>query len=194
MEKKYFTEDEKRNAKNLQQKLRYHRNKEWWQNYKEVNKEKIKTYNKELYRKTHPIKLKETNLDKIKEANRIKKNEYQKNRKKNNSLYKLSCNIRTYLSNTFKHNGYKKKTKTFDILGCSSVEFKQYLESKFESWMNWNNYGKYNGTENYGWDIDHITPLKTAVTEEDVINLNHYTNLQPLCSYINRRIKILMES
>jgi hypothetical protein len=26
-------------------------------------------------------------------------------------------------------------------------------------------------------------------TEEDVFKLNHYTNLQPLCSYINRNIK-----
>jgi hypothetical protein len=50
-------------------------------------------------------------------------------------------------------------------------------------------YGKYNGELNYGWDIDHIIPLAPAETEEDVIRLNHYTNLQPLCSYTNRYIK-----
>ena len=55
--------------------------------------------------------------------------------------------------------------------------------------MNWDNYGKYNGCPNFGWDIDHITPLSTAMTEDDMIKLNHYTNLQPLCSYINRIIK-----
>jgi hypothetical protein len=55
--------------------------------------------------------------------------------------------------------------------------------------MNWDNHGLYNGTERYGWDIDHRTPLDTAVTEEDVIRLNHYTNLQPLCSKVNRHIK-----
>jgi hypothetical protein len=55
--------------------------------------------------------------------------------------------------------------------------------------MTWENYGLYNKQFNYGWDIDHIVPLASAITEEDVIKLNHYTNLQPLCSYTNRNIK-----
>lgn len=55
--------------------------------------------------------------------------------------------------------------------------------------MSWDNYGKYNGELNFGWDIDHIKPLCLAKTKEEVINLNHYTNLQPLCSKINRDIK-----
>lgn len=42
---------------------------------------------------------------------------------------------------------------------------------------------------NKSWDIDHITPIDTAMTESDVIRLNHFTNLQPLCSYYNRHIK-----
>jgi hypothetical protein len=65
----------------------------------------------------------------------------------------------------------------------------EYIESKFESWMNWDNRGKFNGELNYGWDLDHIVPISSAVTEEDIIKLNHYTNFQPLCSYINRVIK-----
>ena len=51
------------------------------------------------------------------------------------------------------------------------------------------NRGLYNGELNYGWDIDHIIPISSAITEEDIIRLNHYTNLQPLCAYINRVIK-----
>ena len=38
--------------------------------------------------------------------------------------------------------------------------------------------------------LDHITPSTSAITEQDIIRLNHYTNLQPLCSYVNRYIKI----
>lgn len=55
--------------------------------------------------------------------------------------------------------------------------------------MTWENRGLYNGELNYGWDIDHIIPLASAEKEEDIIRLNHYTNLQPLCSYTNRYIK-----
>lgn len=55
--------------------------------------------------------------------------------------------------------------------------------------MNWENRGIYNGDFNSGWDIDHVVPLSTAIKEEDIIKLNHYTNLQPLCSKINRDIK-----
>jgi hypothetical protein len=74
-------------------------------------------------------------------------------------------------------------------LGCSLPEFKNYIESKFEPWMTWENRGKYNGKFNYGWDIDHIIPSITAINESDIIKLNHYANLQPLCSKINREIK-----
>jgi len=55
--------------------------------------------------------------------------------------------------------------------------------------MNWDNYGLYNGELNFGWDIDHIVPISTAKTKEEIIKLNHYENLQPLCSKINRDIK-----
>lgn len=55
--------------------------------------------------------------------------------------------------------------------------------------MTWDNHGKYNGELNYGWDIDHIIPTSSANTEEELIKLNHYTNLQPLCSYVNRYVK-----
>ena len=85
---------------------------------------------------------------------------------------------------------YYKKSRTTEILNCSITDFKIYLESKFESWMTWDNYGRYNGELYYGWDIDHIIPISSANTEEDIILLNHYTNLQPLCSYTNRYIKM----
>jgi hypothetical protein len=55
--------------------------------------------------------------------------------------------------------------------------------------MFWENYGLYNGELNYGWDVDHIIPLSSSESEEGIIKLNHYTNLQPLCSKVNRDIK-----
>ena len=104
-------------------------------------------------------------------------------------MFRLKENLRGLIRNSIKRRGFIKSNKTENILGIGLVEFLEYLESKFESWMNWDNYGKYNGEFNYGWDIDHIIPTSTAKNEEDVLRLNHYTNLQPLCSKINRDIK-----
>lgn len=144
--------------------------------YRENNKDRAKDYKKNYYNK---------NREKLIEYS----SNYHLNKLKNNDFYKFQCNIKCLIRNSIKCKGYKKKTKTTNILGCSIEDFRIYLESKFESWMNWENYGKYNGEFNIGWDIDHIIPISDAKNEEDIIRLNHYTNLQPLCSHINRNIK-----
>jgi hypothetical protein len=82
-----------------------------------------------------------------------------------------------------------KSKSTLEIIGCSYEDLKTHIESQFESWMSWDNKGLYNGTFNYGWDIDHIRPLCSAKSQEEVLSLNHYTNLRPLCSFVNRNIK-----
>ena len=93
------------------------------------------------------------------------------------------------IKSSLSEKNVKKSQRTEVILGCSFEEFKIHLESMFDTWMTWENRGLYNGELNYGWDIDHKIPLASAETEEDIIRLNHYTNLQPLCGYTNRYIK-----
>ena len=155
--------------------------------YVENNKDKIKEYQKQQ-REKNKVKQKEYQKE-YRLKNKENRNVKDKERKINDPLYKLTCNSRTMICDVFRRNGYSKKSKTSDIIGCSFEEFKLYLESKFEGWMTWDNYGLYNGTENYGCDVDHIIPLASGKTEEELIQLNHYSNLQPLCSYINRDIK-----
>ena len=140
------------------------------------NKDKKIEYQKEWYKK---------NKERISANQRI----YEKERLKNDIVFKLKKSLTNSISKIFKTNNYTKKSRTFEILGCSYDEFLIYLESKFEPWMNWDNKGLYNGELNYGWDIDHIIPTSSATTEEELINLCHYSNLQPLCSKINRDIK-----
>lgn len=126
---------------------------------------------------------------KYQKNNKQKRNIYLKRRRENDPLFKLITNIRNLINNSFSEMNYLKNSKTEEILGCSFKDFKIYIESKFENWMNWKNRGLYNGSLNYGWDIDHIIPLSTAKNEENLIKLNHYSNLQPLCSKINRDMK-----
>jgi hypothetical protein len=155
------------------------------------NKEDILDKSKKFYydNKDSKIEYQMNYWLKNKDNIRIRNSNYVKQRRKNDITYKLSCNIKTSIYNSIKCLGYKKESKTFDILGCSFEEFKLYMESKFETWMSWDNHGLYNGELNYGWDIDHITPISSAASQQEILKLNHYTNLQPLCSYTNRYIK-----
>ena len=156
---------------------------EYNKKYRTKNRESIKDYNKK-YESENKDKRKEyrnINKDRIIENRRI----YYKKRISNDILFRISRKIRNIIYKSV----INKNSKSESILGCSFEEFKIYLESNFESWMSWENYGKYNGNLNYGWDIDHIKPLSSAESEVDIIKLNHYTNLQPLCSKLNRHIK-----
>jgi len=164
---KIYTENNLDNVKENQEKWR------------KKNKPKIKELSKE-YRKNNPEKVKKL------------KNTLTKKRKNNDPSYKLICNIRTAIGSSLRRMKYTKKSKSYQILGCSFEEFKQHIESLWEPWMNWNNYGNPKDgiiVPNKTWDVDHIIPVSTAKTEDDVIKLNHYSNLQPLCSYHNRYIK-----
>ena len=145
--------------------------KKWY----EKNRDKMSKYRKE-YKKRNPI-------------DKLKKNLKRKQKFKEDALYKLTHSIRNLIQSAIKNKGYKKTNKTNDILGCSFKEFKIHIENKFEPWMNWNNYGQYTGKQKETWSIDHIIPLATGKTKEGIIRLNHYTNLQPLDSYINQVVK-----
>ena len=155
--------------------------------YNQKNADKLKEYKKEwgLKNKEH---IKQKNKA-YREANKVLINDKLKNRLKSDPMFALTVSIRKNILKAFRSRSFEKNSSTKDILGCTFEQFRQHIENQFLDWMNWDNRGLYNGTPNYGWDIDHIIPLDTAETIEDIVRLNHYTNLQPLCSYINRDIK-----
>ena len=176
----------------------YEKNKVWNQNNVDKRKEYLKEYRKENGKENYQKnaeKLKNkrkeyyyNNKEKVFSTN----NAYRNKRKQSDPLFKLSGNLRTMIGSAIKKNGYKKLSKTELILGCSFEHLKQYLESNFEHWMSWDNYGNPKDgilELNKSWDIDHIVPLSSALNENELLKLNHYTNLKPLCSYNNRYIK-----
>lgn len=131
------------------------------------NVEKIGEYNKEYNSRAE-----------VKEAKTKYNREYERNRRANDSLYDFKKNIKSTISRSISSNGYRKKSRTQVILGCSYEFVRRYFERQFTDGMSWDNYGE--------WEIDHIKPMSSAKTEEQAIELNHYTNLQPLWKKDNR--------
>jgi len=160
---------------NYEQKLEYHKQ------YYQLNKNKESEYRKQY--RANPLNKSRLNA---------KHNLRIKERCQNEPLFKLKRNIRSSINSSIKTKGFKKNTKTEKILGCTFEEFKLHIESQWESWMTWENYGNPKDGVfelNKTWDIDHHIPVSAALTESELYQLNHYTNLKPLCSYTNRWIK-----
>jgi hypothetical protein len=100
-------------------------------------------------------------------------------RRKSDPLYSLTQAVRNLVLQAFKNKNYKKSSRTQTIIGCNWSELANHIESQFAKGMSWENRGQ--------WHIDHIIPLASAKTSEDVFRLNHYTNLRPLWALDNLR-------
>ena len=130
------------------------------------NKKKVAEHNK-LYR--------QKNVDRLRE----KRRKYKQNRLLNNLNFRIQEGLRNRLHQAIK-GGYKSGSAVRD-LGCSVSDFRQYLESKFQEGMTWDNW------TNDGWHIDHIIPLSHFNLEDrnQLLIACHYTNLQPLWAQDN---------
>lgn len=153
--------------------------------YHNENRAKILIRQKQHYENNKPKRLKsqkqyyQNNLNdrntydkKYRKKNRKKINKYIKTKTNIDPTFKLRHNISTLILLSFKNKGYSKNTKTAQILGCNFKIFQNHLMSSFI-----NNYNRL-PNNNDKLNIDHIIPLAIAKTEEDVIKLNHYSNLQ----------------
>ena len=68
-----------------------------------------------------------------------------------------------------------------EIVGvAASADLRKHIESQFEPGMNWENYGR------FGWQVDHILPLRDVATDEEIRKAFHFTNLRPKWWYENR--------
>lgn len=97
---------------------------------------------------------------------------YVANRKKKDPVFRMKHEVRSMIATAFTRSGYTKSSRTHEIIGCSWDEFKSHIERQFLPGMSWEN--------RHLWHIDHITPLSTAKTKEDVVALNHVSNLRPI--------------
>jgi len=156
--------NEKKKENNLKQK-----------EYRIKNKEQIRLNNKNRY----------NNLtEEQKDLKRKQAKERQAKRYASDINYRLGRLLRSRLNNAIKGN--YKSGSAVDDLGCSIEEFKKYIESKFEPWMTWDNWGSYD-KDRPTWQIDHIKALANVNLEnrEEFLKVNHYSNMRPLLAIDN---------
>lgn len=139
--------------------------------YKERNRDRLIESNK---------KYREENKEHISRWHGEYRSAYRKHKKEVDPIYKITEAIRCSVNYSFKRacgGVIPKRSKSADILGCSFETFVQYIEGQLTDGMTLGNYGE--------WHLDHIIPISSATTEEDIIRLNHYTNFQPLWAMDN---------
>lgn len=189
--------DSKYRNKNKEKLNKYHR--EWCNN----NLERVKQYEKKLTKSRKKDRKKKKNIryntrykeqyklyyvkngEKIRERKRLWRIRNKERENKNQKVYHkkrmksdVGYRIKYYLHKRFREaiNKNQKKGIVINLLGCSIIEFKEYLQSMFTYGMNWNNYGV------NGWHIDHIIPcavfdLSKKEAQEFCF---HCSNLQPM--------------
>lgn len=153
------------------------------------NAERLKADQKISYEKNREKRLayqKRRMEDPVTRAETYKKRLAWKYKKlKTDKFFHLKFSVSSLIRVGLFNRGYGKKTRTATILGCTWEEFHLHIERQFQKCMTWENRDL--------WHIDHIIPLATAACEDDIIRLNHFTNLRPLWAEENQRKSARLE-
>lgn len=134
---------------------------------------------KKRWREKNPEKAREW-LRKWERENPEKKRENRKksrDRRKKDPLVIAQKRVRGRTLDAFKRKRWNKKSGTRELLGCSREMLVSHIESKFAKGMSWDNRDK--------WHIDHIVPLSSANSIEELERLAHFSNLRPMWAIEN---------
>ena len=118
-------------------------------------------------RRAAKLRYKAKNPDKFLESRR----RYYK-KKTTDPIWRAARNLRKRLKKQL-DKGFR-NGPTISMLGCTIIEFRDYIAKQFDQGMTWDNYGK--------WHLDHIKPICSfdLTDTEQVALINHYSNLRPL--------------
>jgi hypothetical protein len=134
----------------------------------ELNKDEIKKRNSE-YAKNNRARINKRSI------------EYRNEVLKKDPLYLIKNRINSAIRRILKTKGLKKNfsinSQWNEIIGCSSSQLTEYIESQFVDGMKWESREL--------WHVDHIIPLSFAKNEKEIIMLSHYSNLRPMWSRDN---------
>jgi hypothetical protein len=100
--------------------------------------------------------------------------QYQINKMKIDSEYKLLKRTRSRISEAFKSQSLLKNGRTIKYLGCTSKFFKDWIEFQLYGIMKLNNYGKI-------WHLDHVKPCASfdLSKESEIKECFSWKNIRP---------------
>ena len=130
------------------------------------------------------------------ELNKDKINSYRRNKIATDVNFKIRTRVSCAINQSLNAIGKRKSGSCLSYLPYGIDELKNHLESKFESWMTWNNWGQYkpsmwddNDFNTWTWQIDHIIPtskfIYTSMEDDEFIKCWSLNNLRPLSSKKN---------
>ena len=146
--------------------------------YYKKNKERIKANNKlsgyrKKYYQINKVKIKKYS-EKHKERRKKYIRIYQREKLRNDPVYRLNSHIRFAIWNSLKGN--KNRHSWEKLVGYDCQELKEHLEKQFRDGMTWENYGK--------WHLDHILPISlfnvTGIKSKGFKRCWALENLQPM--------------
>jgi hypothetical protein len=164
-------------ARNYEKEREYYRqnkdrilkkSKEWSMANKEKHRALIDRWNEENPEKLLEYSRKHKASDKGKEYTR----EYMMRRRRERPEVLVAERIRARIVTALSSRGYGKNRLSAEILGCSWGKFAEHIERQFVDGMSWSRRDE--------WHIDHHIPIAIAKDVDEVLMLNHYTNLRPM--------------
>lgn len=146
-------------------------------NYYQNNKDKIRNYQHNYY---------SINKQKINKRN----NTYNQERLRKDPSLRLRQNISNFVNKQLKQQNSSKDDSFLSHLGYTIEDLKIHLESQFESWMTWDNWGRAS-TKYKTWNIDHIIPQSSlpfsSIKDENFKKCWALENLRPMEAISNIR-------
>jgi len=94
----------------------------------------------------------------------------------NDPVAKSRKNARRMILSAFRYVGSKKNAKTYEIIGLNAGKFEQWLRDVSDV-----------KPETHDVHIDHIIPISSAQSHDEVLALSHFSNLQWLAHDENIR-------
>jgi hypothetical protein len=169
--------------------------------YHANNRPKVLSRKKNYYVDNHE-RERERSREYSKTENGRKKNNARSLRNHNKKIatdicYKLRKRCSSAIWKALKNNNSSKANNSIlDFLPYSMEELKVHIESFFESWMNWDNWGEYrvskwndNDSTTWKWQLDHIIPqstfIYTTMDSDEFRKCWSLSNLRPFSAKAN---------